>query len=83
MVEVEQSTNPVTSHPRCPASLSSTLQPLQISFENAGDGQLTMAKLGLQASTASRIGRVPGVGNSFPALRSSFTSSRTKSHNWW
>ena len=51
---------------------------------NAGGcGQLTMAKPGLQASTASRMGRVPGGGNFFPAFRSSFTSSRTNSHNWW
>ena len=36
---------------------------------------------GFQASTASRIGRVSGDDNSFPAFRSSSTSSRTYSAN--
>jgi hypothetical protein len=37
----------------------------------------------LQASTASRIGRVPTGGKGFPASWSAFTSSRTKAHNSW
>lgn len=36
-----------------------------------------------QVSTASRMGRVPAGGNGLPVSWSSFTSSRTKSHNSW